>query len=184
MKRLQMSKTETRVLTVHVPVPLAEKVDDLARRMERSRGWILKQALAAWIAQEEERIVSRGKHSKTSMRGTWWSIGSFRNGSNESVPINPCRCPSRDEGNTLDGQGLVRLGASLRFLALFLSFPGLAHWEEVLQVPGDLASRTQGRVLRAEALPQVDSPARARMASSFGALEAQGRGLFCRCEQI
>ena len=50
-----MSKTETRVLTVHVPVPLAETVDDLARRMERSRGWILKQALAAWIAQEEEK---------------------------------------------------------------------------------------------------------------------------------
>ncbi|MDK2797060.1 MAG: hypothetical protein PWQ19_610 [Tepidiphilus sp.] len=50
-----MPKTDTRVLTAHVPVSLAEKVDDLARRMERSRGWILKQALAAWIAQEEEK---------------------------------------------------------------------------------------------------------------------------------
>ena len=46
---------ETKVLTAHVPLPLAEKVDQLASRLERSRGWIVKQALAAWIDQEEER---------------------------------------------------------------------------------------------------------------------------------
>lgn len=50
-----MAKTETRVVTAHVPLPLAEKVDRLADRLERSRGWIVKQALSAWIAQEEER---------------------------------------------------------------------------------------------------------------------------------
>lgn len=46
---------ETKVLTAHVPLPLAEKVDELAARIERSRGWIVKQALSAWIDQEEER---------------------------------------------------------------------------------------------------------------------------------
>jgi len=46
---------ETKVLTAHVPLALAEKVDSLAARLERSRGWIIKQALAAWIEQEEER---------------------------------------------------------------------------------------------------------------------------------
>jgi predicted transcriptional regulator len=46
---------ETKVLTAHVPLPLAEKVDQMAARLERSRGWIVKQALAAWIDQEEER---------------------------------------------------------------------------------------------------------------------------------
>lgn len=46
---------ETKVLTAHVPLALAEKVDQLAARLERSRGWIVKQALAAWIDQEEER---------------------------------------------------------------------------------------------------------------------------------
>lgn len=45
----------TRVFTAHVPLPLAEKVDQIAARMERSRGWVVKQALAAWIDLEEER---------------------------------------------------------------------------------------------------------------------------------
>ena len=46
---------ETRVLTAHVPLGLAEKVEAMARRLERSRGWVMKQALAAWVDQEEER---------------------------------------------------------------------------------------------------------------------------------
>jgi len=47
--------TATKVLTAHVPLPLADKVDQMASRLDRSRGWIMKQALSAWIAQEEER---------------------------------------------------------------------------------------------------------------------------------
>lgn len=46
---------KTKVLTAHVPLPLAEKVDRIAARLERSRGWVVKQALLAWIEQEEER---------------------------------------------------------------------------------------------------------------------------------
>jgi predicted transcriptional regulator len=46
---------DTKVLTAHVPRPLADKVDELAARLERSRGWVVKQALAAWVEQEEER---------------------------------------------------------------------------------------------------------------------------------
>lgn len=46
---------ETKVLTAHVPLPLAEKIDQLAARLERPRGWIVKQALSAWVEQEEER---------------------------------------------------------------------------------------------------------------------------------
>ncbi|QRM19939.1 ribbon-helix-helix protein, CopG family [Dechloromonas sp. TW-R-39-2] len=45
----------TKVLTAHVPLPLADKVDQMAERLERSRGWIMKQALSAWLSQEEER---------------------------------------------------------------------------------------------------------------------------------
>lgn len=50
-----MAQTGTKVLTAHVPLPLAEKVDQMAARLDRSRGWIMKQALSAWIDQEEER---------------------------------------------------------------------------------------------------------------------------------
>ena len=50
-----MAQTDTKVLTAHVPLALAEKVDQIAARLERSRGWVVKQALAAWVDQEEER---------------------------------------------------------------------------------------------------------------------------------
>jgi len=50
-----MANADTRVITSHVPVPLADQVDALAARMERSRGWIVKQALAEFVALEERR---------------------------------------------------------------------------------------------------------------------------------
>ncbi len=46
----------TKVLTAHVPLELAERVEAAAARLERSRGWIVKQALETWIADEEERF--------------------------------------------------------------------------------------------------------------------------------
>ncbi|AZO55273.1 MAG: ribbon-helix-helix protein, CopG family [Mesorhizobium sp.] len=46
---------DTKVITAHVPLALAEKVDQLAARLERPRGWIVKQALSAWVDLEEER---------------------------------------------------------------------------------------------------------------------------------
>ena len=46
---------ETRVVTAHIPIDLAEKVDALAERLERPRGWIVKKALAAWIEEDELR---------------------------------------------------------------------------------------------------------------------------------
>ena len=46
---------ETKVITAHVPLPLANRVDQLAARLDRSRGWIIKQALTAWMEQEDER---------------------------------------------------------------------------------------------------------------------------------
>jgi predicted transcriptional regulator len=46
---------ETKVVTAHVPLELAAKVDVIAKRRDRSRGWILKQALSLWVEQEEQR---------------------------------------------------------------------------------------------------------------------------------
>lgn len=45
----------TKVITAHVPSPLAKRVDELAVSLERSRGWIVKEALAVWVSQEEDR---------------------------------------------------------------------------------------------------------------------------------
>lgn len=47
--------TKTRSVTAHVPVELAERVDEIADRLERSKNWIVKQALSAWLDQEDER---------------------------------------------------------------------------------------------------------------------------------
>ena len=46
---------KTRLLTANVPLPLAEKVDQLAEQLEQSHGWIVEQALAAWVEQQEEQ---------------------------------------------------------------------------------------------------------------------------------
>ncbi len=45
----------TRVLTAHIPIDLAEHVDQIAKRIDRPRGWIVKQALTAWVSLEEKR---------------------------------------------------------------------------------------------------------------------------------
>jgi len=51
----QRDDVTTKVLTAHIPLPLAEKVEELATRLERSRTWVVKQALSLWIDLEEER---------------------------------------------------------------------------------------------------------------------------------
>jgi len=54
-----MAQPETKVFTTHIPLQLAEKVDQMATRLDRSRSWIMKQALSAWIAQEERNWLTR-----------------------------------------------------------------------------------------------------------------------------
>lgn len=49
-----MASPTTRVVSAEIPAPLADKVDQLANRLERSRDWIMKQALSTWIEQEEK----------------------------------------------------------------------------------------------------------------------------------
>jgi predicted transcriptional regulator len=46
---------DTRVVTSHLPTELAEKLDGLAERLDRPRGWIVKEAIASYVALEEER---------------------------------------------------------------------------------------------------------------------------------
>ena len=46
---------ETRVLRSHLPAELAEKLDRLAERLDRPKGWIVKKAIASYVAIEERR---------------------------------------------------------------------------------------------------------------------------------
>ncbi|EEY7972278.1 TPA: CopG family ribbon-helix-helix protein [Escherichia coli] len=55
MQMKNNSVQATKVITAHVPLLMADKVDQMAARLERSRGWVIKQALSAWLALEEER---------------------------------------------------------------------------------------------------------------------------------
>jgi len=50
---------ETKAITVRLPLPLAEKVGQIASRLGRSRTWVIEQALSAWIAQEERDYLTQ-----------------------------------------------------------------------------------------------------------------------------
>jgi len=51
---------ETKVVTAHVPRDLADEVDKVAERLQRSRGWVVKQALRAWLVQQESNMAPTG----------------------------------------------------------------------------------------------------------------------------
>ena len=46
---------DTRVVTTHLPADLAKKLDGLAARLDRPRGWIVKEAIASFVSLEEKR---------------------------------------------------------------------------------------------------------------------------------
>lgn len=46
---------DTRLLTTHIPTPLADKVDEIAARLEQSSDWVVEQAVKAWVNQQEGR---------------------------------------------------------------------------------------------------------------------------------
>jgi len=46
---------DTRVVTAHLPTDLAEKLDGLAERLDRPKGWVVKEAIASYVALEEKR---------------------------------------------------------------------------------------------------------------------------------
>ncbi|MGH9576836.1 MAG: CopG family ribbon-helix-helix protein [Terriglobales bacterium] len=43
------------MVTSHLPADLAKKLDGLAERLDRPKGWIVKEAIASYVALEEER---------------------------------------------------------------------------------------------------------------------------------
>jgi predicted transcriptional regulator len=45
----------TRVVTTHLPVALAKQLDALAGHLDRPRGWVVKEAIEAYVGLVEER---------------------------------------------------------------------------------------------------------------------------------
>lgn len=52
---MSAAEKKTRSVTAHVPVELADRFDKAVGRLERSKNWILRQALTDWLDMEEER---------------------------------------------------------------------------------------------------------------------------------
>lgn len=44
-----------RVITAKLPEELASRLDTIAVRSDRSKSWIVRQAVAEWLAEEERR---------------------------------------------------------------------------------------------------------------------------------
>lgn len=45
----------TRVVTAHLDIALARQLDSLAASLDRPRGWVVKEAVASYLATEEQR---------------------------------------------------------------------------------------------------------------------------------
>lgn len=46
---------DNKVITAHIHSSLSEKVNQIATKLERPKSWIVKQALSAWVDQEEKQ---------------------------------------------------------------------------------------------------------------------------------
>lgn len=44
-----------RVVTAKLPDDLVQEMDEVADRMDRSKSWIVRQAVAEWLAEEQRR---------------------------------------------------------------------------------------------------------------------------------
>lgn len=46
---------EGRVVTTNLPDDLAVRMDEIATRIDRSKSWIVREAVADWLAEEQRR---------------------------------------------------------------------------------------------------------------------------------
>lgn len=44
-----------RVVTANLPANIVDHLDEVAKRIDRSRSWILRQAVSEWLAEEQRR---------------------------------------------------------------------------------------------------------------------------------
>ena len=44
-----------RVVTASLPADLLSRMDEVAKRMDRSKSWIVREAVSQWLAEEQRR---------------------------------------------------------------------------------------------------------------------------------
>ena len=47
--------SEGRVVTVNLPEELLSRMDEVAKRLDRTKSWIVRQAVSEWLGEEERR---------------------------------------------------------------------------------------------------------------------------------
>lgn len=47
--------SDERVVTAKLPADLAARLDEVGERIERSKSWIVRQAVTEWLAEEQRR---------------------------------------------------------------------------------------------------------------------------------
>ena len=55
---------EGRVVTAKLPDDLVSRMDEVADRMERSKSWIVREAVTQWLAEEQRRYELTLESSK------------------------------------------------------------------------------------------------------------------------
>ncbi len=51
-----MATGKDRVVTANLPRDLVDRMDAVAARLERAKSWIVRQAVAEWLAEEQRRF--------------------------------------------------------------------------------------------------------------------------------
>ena len=49
------ARDDGRVITAKLPLELVLRLDEIAERIDRSKSWIVRQAVSEWLADEERR---------------------------------------------------------------------------------------------------------------------------------
>lgn len=48
-----------RVITTKVPTDLAVRLNDVAESMDRTKSWIVRQAITKWLEEEDRRVRAK-----------------------------------------------------------------------------------------------------------------------------
>lgn len=110
-----MANADTKVLTAHIPLPLSERVDQLAPDWNDRAAGLSSRRSAPGLNRKRNAASSRAKRWPTWMPAGSSIIRQCRHGPIVSAPVTRCR-PRWIDGIAMDQQGLVRSNPIARVL--------------------------------------------------------------------